>query len=115
MIKLQADFADQATAQAHVERLLSPYFISDPDVNRLLVAELRAMPEADLLERCRALPASMPTLIIDGARDPRPRWGVDSLADALPDVTRVTLEASGHLPWLDEPAAFAAAVHEFVS
>jgi proline iminopeptidase len=55
----------------------------------------------------------MSTLIIDGARDMRPRWAVDALADVLPKVTRVTLESSGHLPWLDEPAAFAAAVREF--
>lgn len=27
----------------------------------------------------------------------------------------VTLEPSGHLPWLDEPAVFAAALREFVS
>ena len=115
MLKMLTDFPDQATAKAHIERLLSPYFLSDPDVNRLLNAELRTVPEADLIEQCHALPPSMPTLIIDGARDPRPRWSVDSLADALPDVVRVTLDEAGHLPWLDEPSAFAAAIHEFVS
>lgn len=114
VLRLMTDFPDQATARARAERLLSPYFVSDPEVNPTLNAELRTLVEADLIKRCRALPASMPALIIDGARDLRPRRAVDSLAEALPDVTRVTLESSGHLPWLDEPAAFAAAVREFV-
>ena len=45
-------------------------------------------------------------LIIDGARDPRPRWAVDSLERALPAVTRVILPGAGHMPWLEEPAEF---------
>lgn len=115
VLSLATDFPDKATARARAERLLSPYFVSDPEVNRVMNAELRTLIEADLIERCRALPVSMSTLIIDGALDLRPRWAVDSLAAALPDVTRVTLESSGHLPWLDEPAAFESALREFVS
>jgi proline iminopeptidase len=115
MLHLLIDLHDQARGRRHVEQLLSPYFLTDPDVSPTLTAELRALNEADLIKRTRALPASMPTLIVDGARDLRPRWAADSLAEALPNATRVTLEASGHLPWLDEPAAFAAALREFVA
>lgn len=115
VLRLMTDFPDPATARAHAEQLLSPYFVSDPDVNRLLVAEVRTLTETDLIARCRALPESMRTLIVDGARDPRPRWSVDSLADALPDVTRVTLESAGHLPWIDEPDTFAEALRAFVA
>lgn len=114
VLRLMTDFPDQRTARAHAERLLSPYFLSDPSVNRLLNAELRTLSEADTIERCRALPASIPVLIVDGARDPRPRSAVDSLADGLPNVTRVTLQAAGHLPWIDEPDAFADALRAFV-
>jgi proline iminopeptidase len=113
LLRLAIDFPDPPAARTHVERLLSPYFLSDPEVNPTLNAEMRTLTEADLIERCRAL--EVPTLIIDGARDLRPRWAVDSLADALPDVTRVTLKAAGHLPWLDEPARFAAALSEFAA
>ena len=34
------------------------------------------------------------------------RWAGDSLARALPRVTRVTMDA-GHVPWLEDPAGFA--------
>jgi len=114
VIRLLTEFPDRSAARGHVERLLSPYFVSDPAVNQALNAEMRGLTEADLIERCRALPESVPVLIIDGALDPRPRWAVDSLAAALPNVRRVTLTAAGHLPWLDSPAEFAAAIREFV-
>ncbi|HEV2346009.1 MAG TPA: alpha/beta hydrolase [Actinocrinis sp.] len=115
VLRLMTDFPDPATAREHAEQLLSPYFVSDPEVNRLLVAEVRTLTEADMIARCRALPVSMRVLVVDGARDPRPRWSVDSLADALPNVTRVTLESAGHLPWIDEPDAFTDALHAFVA
>ncbi|HEU5428772.1 MAG TPA: alpha/beta hydrolase [Actinocrinis sp.] len=113
-IRLLTEFSDPGAARGHVERLLSPYFVSDPAVNQALNAEMRALAEADLIERCRALPERVPVLIVDGALDPRPRWAVDALAAALPNVRRVTLTAAGHLPWLDSPAEFAAAIREFV-
>ncbi len=113
VLRLLTDFRDPATARGHAERLLSPYFLSDPAVNPTLNAEMRTLSEADLIERCRALPASVPVLIIDGALDPRPRWAVDSLAQALPNVTRVSLARAGHLPWLDSPEEFATAIRAF--
>lgn len=113
LIRLAVDFPDVAAGFAHTQRLLSPYFVSDPDVNPTLNAEMRNLAEADLIERCKALPASLPVLIVDGAKDLRPRWSVDSLAAALPTVTRVTLDGAGHLPWLDEPDQFGAAIREF--
>lgn len=115
LLQVLTDFPDKRAGRAHAEQMLSPYFISDPDVNRLLNAELRTLTTAGLVERCRTLPASLRTLIIDGALDLRPRTAVDLLVDALPDVTRVTLASSGHQPWLDEPAVFATALREFVA
>ena len=49
----------------------------------------------------------VPVLIIDGERDLRPRWAVDSLERALPDVRRVVLPGAGHIPWLEKPGEFA--------
>jgi proline iminopeptidase len=114
-LRLLTEFRDPGTAYRHVERLLSPYYLSDPAVNQTLNAEMRGLSEADLIERCRTLPASVPVLIVDGAFDPRPRWAVDSLAAALPNVRRLTLPSAGHLPWLDSPDQFAAGIREFLS
>ena len=52
-----------------------------------------------------ARPVEVPVLIVDGAKDIRPRSAVDSLAEALPNVTRVSLAEAAHLPWLDDPEA----------
>jgi len=54
-------------------------------------------------------------LILDGAKDIRPRSAVDSLAEALPNATRVSLPDAAHLPWLDDPEAFRAALMSFLS
>jgi proline iminopeptidase len=106
-----ADFADPTFARAHAEDLVTPWFSSDPASNAAINAETRSWDEGDLVRRCRDL--HVPTLIIDGASDPRPRWAVDSLYEALPDCRRVEL-ATGHVPWADAPEPFAAVLREFV-
>ena len=57
----------------------------------------------------------MPTLILDGVEDVRPRWAVDSLERALPHVTRVRIDGAGHLPWMDAPDRFRAAICDFLA
>lgn len=103
-----ADFADPATARRRAEELATPWFGVNEEANAALVAESRTRREEDLVARCREL--AVPTLIVDGAADPRPRWAVDSLADALPDVARVVLPGAGHVPWVESPGSFGWAV-----
>ena len=50
----------------------------------------------------------------DGERDLRPRSAVDSLARALPRVTRIVLPDAGHIPWLEEPEAVAGHLLDFL-
>jgi proline iminopeptidase len=54
-------------------------------------------------------------LIVDGARDIRPRSAVDSLERALPRVRRVVLPDAGHLPWTEQPGRFREAVISLVT
>ena len=54
-------------------------------------------------------------LLVDGAHDLRPRWPVDSLERALPATRRVVLDGAGHLPWVEAPSAFRAAVAGFLN
>jgi pimeloyl-ACP methyl ester carboxylesterase len=70
-----------------------------------LTAEVRTL---DLVTACRELPVR--TVIVHGALDLRPPPVTDSLAEALPDSTRVIIEGAAHYPWLEAPAAFLAAV-----
>jgi len=72
----------------------------------------RYLESSDLLASCRHL--ETPTLIIDGACDLRPRSAVDSLHGALPNARRVTIQAAGHIPWMDRPEEFGSALHDFL-
>lgn len=91
-----ADFADPATARAYAEHMATPWF----EINYECNSTMDGLDDAALMSECRELP--VPTLILDGAQDIRPRWAVDSLERALPSVTRVTVD-TGHVPWLEAP------------
>lgn len=69
--------------------MATPWFPVNYDVNAVLDAEMRAVPEEELIAACRAL--AVPALIVDGLGDNRPRWAVDSLERALLVVTRMRL------------------------
>ncbi len=109
-----ADFADPDTARQHAERQATPWLGINVDcgaaVNAEVKQELRA---GGLAARCRAL--DLPVLIIDGPEDIRPRWAVDSLHRALPDVRRVSLAGAGHSPWVEDPDGFRRAVAQFLA
>ena len=98
----------------HAERMATPWFAINHECNRTINAELRRRwREPELEAACRAL--EVPTLILDGAEDLRPRWAVDSLERVLPSVTRVVIEDAGHLPWMEAPDQFRAAMRRFLS
>ena len=114
IVQWSADFADPDRARAHAERLADPWLAVNHACNAALGAEARRLCDGgDLAERCRRL--EVPTLIVDGAADIRPRDAVDSLAAALPSVRRVVLEDAGHLPWVEAPEGFRDAVTEFLA
>jgi proline iminopeptidase len=112
-LQLSTDFADPDRALEHAERETSPFLGADPECNRALNADRRRSPTDTLLGPCQAL--RVPVLLVDGARDLRPRRSVDSLERALPDVRRVVLPDAGHLPWVEAPAAFRSAVTGFLT
>lgn len=114
VLRWTADFADPQTALGHAERMATPWLEINYECHDAILADDReTWREPELAAACRRL--QVPTLIVDGAKDIRPRWAVDSLAEALPSVTRVTLPNAGHLPWLDDPEGFRAALMSFLS
>ena len=93
--------------------MTTPWFSVNYDCYDDIWSELRqTWHEPELVAACRRL--AVPVLIIDGATDLRPRSAVDSLERALPNVSRVVLPAAGHVPWLDAPAGFSAALLDFL-
>ncbi|MFI0976848.1 alpha/beta fold hydrolase [Streptomyces sp. NPDC021093] len=114
VLRWSADFAgqDRERARALAERMATPWRGVNFESNRALGAELRDQDLAQLRAECEKL--TVPTLIVDGALDIRPRTAVDSLARALPDVVRTVLPEAGHLPWAEDPAGFREAVSRFL-
>jgi proline iminopeptidase len=113
ILQWSADFVDPATARQHAERMATPW----PGINWDCAASInteisRYLLDHDVRARCRTL--TVPTLIVDGALDVRPRWAVDSLEQSLPNVHRVTLTDAGHLPWIENPDGFRRAVTGFL-
>ena len=113
MLRWSLDVADPARAAGIAAAMATPWLAVNTEANRGLDADASAhWDEAALTDACRRLP--VPTLILDGAEDIRPRWAIDSLAAALPEVTRATLPAVAHLPWLEAPGPTAEAIRTFL-
>jgi proline iminopeptidase len=89
--------------------MADPWFAINFECNKALNAETKqTWGTAALYTACQTL--DLPVLIVDGARDIRPRSAVNSLERALPDVRRVILPEAGHLPWTEDPKGFWEAV-----
>ncbi|MFI9544502.1 alpha/beta fold hydrolase [Streptomyces sp. NPDC052016] len=109
VLQWSAEFEDRARALEHAGRMADPWFPVNDACNKALDEERRrgwATPER--YAACQAL--EVPVLIVDGARDIRPRSAVDSLERALPKVRRVILPGAGHMPWTEDPDGFRVAV-----
>jgi proline iminopeptidase len=95
----------------HLGEMATPWLGINYECSAAINAELdRTWHEPELVSACQRL--TVPTLIIDGKTDIRPRWAVDSLEQALPMVTRVELTTAGHVPWLDAPGEFSSVLLE---
>ncbi len=103
ILQWSAEFND---GQDRAERMATPWFgINHDSYQQIWTGLRRTWHETDLMPAC--LSFGIPVLILDGAADLRPRWAVDSLERALPNVTQVVLPGAGHLPSLEVPAEFA--------
>lgn len=112
ILRWSTEFADRSAGRRYARRMAAPWFTINWECNQAISAELDQWREDELLAACRNL--AVPTLILDGQDDPRPRWAVDSLEQALPTVTRVTIPDAGHLPWMGQPEPFRAALRSFL-
>jgi proline iminopeptidase len=109
VLQWSVEFEDREGALEPARRMADPWFPINHACNSALNDERkRDWGTPELHAACRSL--DVPVLIVDGARDIRPRMAVDSLERALPRVRRVVLPDAGHLPWADDPKGFREAV-----
>jgi proline iminopeptidase len=114
ILQWSADFVEPATARQHAERMATPWFRANLECANTINTEVwNDLRDQEMAARCGGL--TFPVLIIDGARDRRPRWAVDSLAQALPNVQRVSLADAGHMLWAEDPEGFRRAVARFLT
>lgn len=114
VLQWSADFADRNRALRHAEGMATPWYGVNFACNAALNDEdSREWGSPRLRTRCAAL--EVPTLIVDGTEDIRPRWAVDSLEQALPVVSRVALAGAGHMPWVEDPTGFRSTVGGFLT
>ena len=112
VLQWSAEFTG-ADATRYATQMATPWFAINRECYDGIWGEVKkTWREPELTAECRAL--TVPVLIIDGAADLRPRWAVDSLERALPNVTRRTLPGVGHVPWLEAPAEFTELVLDFL-
>ncbi|GAA2272705.1 hypothetical protein GCM10010368_47540 [Streptomyces roseiscleroticus] len=109
VLRWTAEFVDGERAPEHARHMADPWFPANRACNAAFGAETRRVAGTpELYAACRAL--DVPVVVVDGARDIRPRPAVDSLVEALPRVRRVVLPDAGHHPWVEDPQGFAEAV-----
>jgi proline iminopeptidase len=106
---------------------LWPFYAYDHDADPSLTARLGEIAHFSVVHSQKAPPVTfdfrdrlrsleIPTLIIVGARDFICAPALAKLLhDAIAGSKLVTMERSGHMPHLEEPAAFAAAVVSFLN
>ncbi|MFI7503129.1 alpha/beta fold hydrolase [Streptomyces sp. NPDC049687] len=109
VLQWSIEFEDRDRALELARQMADPWFGLNGTCNRALNEERkRDWGTPALQAACQSLDVA--ALIVDGARDIRPRSAVDSLERALPRVRRVVLPEAGHMPWVEEPEGFRAAV-----
>jgi proline iminopeptidase len=109
VLRWSTEFEDRDRALEPAGRMAEPWLgVNDACSGALNDERRRTWGTPELYAACQGL--DVPVLIVDGARDIRPRTAVDSLAKALPRARRVILPDAGHLPWAEDPDGFRSAV-----
>ena len=104
----RVQFADPAKADL-LELYVPDDYVGRSEQFGAMGAELA---EFDLHEKLAAIDA--PTLVVYGADEPGATFGGAAIAAAVPDASLELVPAAGHFPFIENPAAFVAIVHDFL-
>lgn len=99
-----------------VETMKGDFCAAPDDILRTESIRLSAFQESLGMWDWRSELASLqtPVLIIHGDQDAIPRSAAEEWETSLPNAQLVVVPEADHLPWLDQPRPFAAAVAEFL-
>lgn len=105
LLYIGTDFGSSRAADEHAESVLDTFtrLPQAPQANADLNVEAAALRAEEQIATCGKINA--PVLVVACDAGPRPNAGTNTLVAALPNVTRVTIHGSGHLPWLEAPDA----------
>lgn len=105
------DFVDPAVGVARAREMAASGFEVNLECNSALNAELNGMPNDEWQRLCARI--TVPVLVVQGERDPRPLQAVESMLRHLPSARRVVLGDAGHYPWVERPQEMQLAVEEW--
>ncbi|MER5184644.1 alpha/beta hydrolase [Streptomyces sp. NPDC002896] len=113
VLQWSADYSGREQALERAEAAATPWFGVNFECSATINAEVnRTSGTPELRAACEKL--DVPVLIVHGADDIRPNWALDSLEQALPRVSRKTLNGAGHLPWVEDPNGFRTVAGDFL-
>ena len=106
-----------------VDAFVHPKHAGVFDIERMSVSALSSRYTSESLKQIPDPPefwqrlekVKAPALSVHGTYDPVPLEGAKELVRRLPDARLVTIEESGHMPWLESPDAFFGPVREFLA
>lgn len=109
----RTDFSDANKAP---DFNLSPIFAyprNEDAANALRNSAQERFAQGNLVAEVRGL--DIPVLVLHGTDDPLPVEGATALAGFLPNAKLVTVEAVGHLPWLEDAESTKKGLRDFLT
>ena len=111
-LRWSPDFADRTRALELAAIDAAAPWPLNTACNAAINAETKAWDPAVLAAQCRSV--TVPTLIVHGAKDPRPPYAIDDLAHAIPNAEVIIIDDVGHTPWLERPGVVASIVRPWL-
>ena len=108
------DIADRSRARELARQLFVDGLHVNFQVNRILAKDSdRFTQQSNMSEQVATL--QIPTLVVQGALDPRPARVARHLALCIPSARYVELADVGHLPWLEQPDLLKGVLRSFLA
>jgi proline iminopeptidase len=109
----RTDFSDESKAPDFDLEPMFAYPRNEDAANALRRSAEEFLADGRLVAEVRKL--DIPVLVLHGADDPLPVEGAIALAELLPSADLVTIDAVGHMPWMENAEAVRRALRGFLT